>query len=285
MTKLLVIPNEKTDCFDLLKQCDGLILPIEDMSIHYSHYYTVTEACQLISQCKEMGKEVFVSLNKNIHQAELKRLDQVLASLPLKDITGLLFADVCFPAKQLDVPLVFAQEHFTTNYKTINYWKQYGVAYAYLSGELTMEELLTIIGQAEVKTMVPVFGYLPMTTTYRTLTQNYLEYTKQQRDGMLYYLESNDQYYPLYEQKQGSFLLSSHVLDLYQELPIFSQAACDYVVMNGTHFDGDFLSLVKLYANRLRDETEDQTERVKQLIGHPTDKGFLYKETVYRVIS
>ena len=101
-----------------------------------------------LNTLKEIDKDIFISLNKNLHNSDLKKVKEILINLNNYNIKGVLYYDVAilsiYNSLNLNYDLVWSQEHLTTNYSTINYWNNLGVNYTYLSSDITEEEIIDI---------------------------------------------------------------------------------------------------------------------------------------------
>ena len=128
---------------------------------------------------KMTSKKVFVSLNKNMHSKDLNFLKEILLELEKLNIEGILYYDVSVVnIKQelsLKKDLVWSAEHLVTNSLSINFWKDEGVNFAYLSSDITIEEIKKIKNETDVTLMMNIFGYVPIFTSYRHLIKNYLK--------------------------------------------------------------------------------------------------------------
>ena len=131
MKKAAIINSIKqaTDIKDLVS---AFIVPVEGLSSNYEVSFSIDD----IKKLKSLDKEIFVSINKNIHNSELEFLESVLLEIEALNITGIIFYDIGVlnikKRLSLKTPLVWAQEHLTTNYVTINYWQDKGCEYAVL---------------------------------------------------------------------------------------------------------------------------------------------------------
>ena len=67
-----VIVKSVKETKDLIKYVDAYILPVRDFSINYQNTFTIEE----IKEIQLLGKEVFVMVNKNIHNNELESLER-----------------------------------------------------------------------------------------------------------------------------------------------------------------------------------------------------------------
>ncbi len=267
---------------------DGFIIGIKDLTVNFSGVYEIEEVVEMIQKLKEEQKEVFVALNKNMHEEDLKYLEDTMKTLDSLDITGILYYDIALVTikmeNQLKTPLVWAQEHLTTNYMTCNYWHQFGADYAYLSGEITMDEIIEIKENTEVKVMVPIFGRLPMFVSKRHLVENYLHYFHINTNTKNFQIEKEGKRYPIMDNKQGTVVFSSYYLNGLSESLVLKKHGIDYFYLNFDGIKKEWISTIMKNYVEADDENKGEYEKaIDELLEGNTDKGFLYKETVYKV--
>ena len=261
MKKAAIINSIKqaTDIKDLVS---AFIVPVEGLSSNYEVSFSIDD----IKKLKSLDKEIFVSINKNIHNSELEFLESVLLEIEALNITGIIFYDIGVlnikKRLSLKTPLVWAQEHLTTNYVTINYWQDKGCEYAYLSSEITKEEMDEIREKTSSKLFVLVFGHIPMFTSRRHLIDNYKNYFSLDSSKGRNTLHKEDKKYPIIDKKEGTSVFSDYILNATD----LDFSSFDYTVYNSYLIDdNDFLSVLK----------------GKNVF--PYEHGFLYQETIYKV--
>ncbi|MBR3199595.1 MAG: U32 family peptidase [Bacilli bacterium] len=260
MNKISVIIKSIAEAKDIKDMVDAYLIPIEDLSINYQKTFTIEE----IEEIKKLKKEVFVFINKNIHNNELEKLEETLKNIEKLNINGIIFYDISLielkKELNLKTDLVWHQEHLTTNYVAANYYYDKGVKYTYLSSELTKREIEEIKEKYKGKTFVNVFGYLPMFTSRRRLVNNYVDTFNLKEKGNRIYKE--EKYYYIDDNKKGTTVYSDYILNVKEEIK------ADYIVFNSNMIDEDtFKEILKDYKNnKLEKET-----------------GFLFKETIYKV--
>lgn len=277
MTKILIMPSN-TNIENTYDDTDGYIFGLSKWSVNMPLDITLDELKQIREKMKE--KELFIALNKNIYSSELEDLRQILKQLDELNLSGILYADTCFinlkKELNLKTPLVWSQEHLTTNYATINFWNQYGVDYTYLSPEITLEEIKEIRKNTNVKLMVPIFGYLPMFTSKRHIVKNYLNHFHLEDNSKINYIEKENKTYPIVDNKQGTVAYTSHILNGFEE---YLELDIDYVTLNSFDIEEEkFLKVLKIYKEKDILKKEEMNNLFPNI-----DKGFLYKETIYRV--
>ena len=251
---------------DLVPYVDAYLLPVDNYSINYPNTFSIED----IKTIKQLGKEVFVIINKNIHNNELEGLRTLLLSVDKLNIEGIIFYDLAIlnlkNKLNLKTDLVWGQEHLTNNYGTVNYYYEKGVNYAYLSSELNKEEIEEVIKNSKAKLFLTVFGYVPMFTSRRHLVKNYLDYFKLKDKGEDKTINKEGKTYPIYDTKNGTTVYSSYVLNT-----LDVNFNVDYYVFNSYLInENDFKHTIINFKNNAE-------------IKFPFEHGFLYKETIYKV--
>lgn len=266
--KTVAIINSFNQANDIKDLVDAFILPIKDYSINFESTFTLAE----VDAFKQLGKEVFLAFNKNIHNSELDDLKNKLIAADKLDINGIIYYDVSLVKLKeklgLKTDLVWSQEHMVTNYGTINYWYEKGVNYAYLSSEITKEEITEIKENSKSKLFMNVFGYIPMFTSRRHLVNNYIEYFDLEDSGEKKTIYKEEKHYPINDGTHGTTVYSDYVLNVLDE--DFSNI--DYLVFNSLLIDDEsFKEVLYNFKNNIVEYK------------FPFNHGFLYNETVYRV--
>lgn len=253
------------------------------MSVNFLVTVDLEYIRNLYLKLKAKGKQLFIALNKNFHNNELSGVQEIMKKLADIKINGILYYDVALVQikreNAIDIPLIWGAEHLTTNYATMNYWHQFGVDFVYVSGEITKKEILEIRNHTKMKMIVPLFGHLPMFVSERHEIKNYLTHFHLNNQSSIYYMEKEGKRYPVIDNKEGTFVYSSFILNGYQEYLEFKNAGIDYALLNENFIErGIFLKVLDIFQNENGSDVE-----IDELCNHQTDKGFLYKETVYQV--
>lgn len=282
MTKLIVIPSDMQMIYDLVDKVDGYIIGINDMSVNLPCYFSLEQAIDLITYLNDKNKDIFISLNKNMVNEDIPLLEETIIKLDKYHLTGIMYYDIAIVnlKNKLNIKndLVWAQEHMTTNYNTINYWYNEQVKYTYLSSEITKNEIIKIKKNTKAKLLVNVFGYLPIFTSSRHLIDNYLTHFKIKNNHKIKYMFKEDKTYPIIDNKNGTVVYSNYVLnglDEYVELDI------DYAILNSFLID-DFSKILALFLKANKNNKEEIKEEINKIIEN-SDEGFFIKETIYKV--
>lgn len=285
--KTIVIPNQIEMMWECLLKVDGILLGINHLSVNLP-FYIELEDLKEFTKIKQQGKLLFIMLNKNMHNHDLESLKKTLVELEKYPIDGVFFYDISIVnlAQKLNLsyPLIWSQEHLTTNPATCNFWQKNGVSGAYLSNEITLEEIKNIRQGTSISLFVNLFGYLPMFHSKRHLVKNYLETFHISAIEESYFLEKEGKQYPIIDDELGTTVYSSSILNALPEYFEFQKIGIDYVILNSFQIEkNQFLNILMLLNQMTEENKQKIFEQVNQLCFNHTDKGFLYKETVYKV--
>lgn len=95
-----------------------------------------------------------------------------------KRFRGIIFEDlgVYQIFKDTNIPLIWFQNHFATNYNSINFYLDHGCESAIISNELTGNEVKDILNKANKPLVFNVMGKNNIMYSRRTLLSNYNKY-------------------------------------------------------------------------------------------------------------
>lgn len=258
--------------------CDGVIIGIKDLSVNMPAYFNLED----ISKIK--NKEIFVCLNKNMHNTDLNLLEETLNKLNNYNIKGVIFYDAAIPniCKRLNVnyDLVWNQEHMTNNYYTINFWHQNNARYTWVSNDITLRELKEIKENTSSLLMVTLFGYIPMFASKRNLIKNYLKTFNLKDESKINYIEKENKTYPIIDDDKGTFVYTNFILNGLKEK---LELNYDYIILNSFLIDDDkFVKVVDIF-NTVNIDNLDTKEKELNDMFKNLGKGFFYEETIYKV--
>ena len=143
--KLLGVIRDDNYVDYLNEGLDGMILPLENFSVDYFKYYSISD---IKEYKKSTDKLLYVVINKMIFNNELDNLLKVLKDLESIEVDGVFFYDLAVlnlvRENSLNLNLIYNGTHMVTNSDTINLYYELGVKGAYLSNEITKEEIFSI---------------------------------------------------------------------------------------------------------------------------------------------
>ena len=283
--KLLVGLNKK-GILDYLDYTNSFIIGLKDFSINYQEY-SIDEIKDLLREYPNI--ELFISLNKNIFNSDLKLLEERLIELSKLNIKGVLFYDLSILSlvkkNSLNIPLVWAAEHMTTNYNTCNYYLDKGCEYVYLSSEITVEEIKEINEKSDIKLISFFFGYPDVSFSKRKLLTNYFLHNNLNKEKD-WYIITSDEYnkYFIKESNLGTRILYGKVMN--GILPFNDLInTVDYGIINEELMDHDvFMKGLSVYKDLLDKKitVEIANQKIIDLV-NSDDTLFYYRKTIYKV--
>ena len=269
--KLLTLPSSIDEINKTKELVDGFIIGIKDMCVNTNF---CIDDLSILNELKD--KDIFICLNKNMHNGDLRRVEELLLELNNYSIKGVLFYDIgvlnIYNRLDLNYDLVWSQEHLTTNYNTINYWNSKGAKYTMLSSDITYEEINEITNNSKSKLIVQLFGYLPMFVSKRHIVRNYL--------NQFNYMEKEGNTYPIVDDKVGTHVYSSHILN---GIEFVNKLNVEYILLNSFDIETDkFIRVIEMFSSVTDSNLSDYKERINSMFSN-TNLGFLETKTIYRV--
>lgn len=284
--KIMIMPNSLNMLKNNLGKYNAVMIGLENLSINMPRYFSYEQFIDMYNFCKENSIEVFVALNKNMHNKDLMNLKEMMFKLDELDIAGIMYYDIAAVNIKLEnnlkTPLVWGQEHLTTNPITSNFWNSFGSKYTLVSNEITKEEILEMKKNSLSKLIVTVFGYLPMFVSERHLVKNYLKTFDLEDNSEINYIENGGNVYPIIDNELGTIAYSTHVLNGINEVLEFKESNIDYILLNPFLIEDEkFEMILTLFNNVNKENVEEYSKKIDENFN--CDNGFLNKETIYKV--
>ncbi len=269
MSKIIVSANSQEHLINLLnKNIDGVIISIAKLSVNDSFYLAVED----IKKIDFKGKEVFVSINKLMHNSDIDYLRKVmleLKTLPFK----ILFYDMAVYniAKEYNMvdSLVIYQDHLNASSLSNKFYHNLGIGGSYITQDITGDELLEIKKHSGMNIMFMIYGYSPIFYSRRYLITNYLKYLGKKKKNAAYSIVSDTGVtYPIEEETYGTTVYTEKIISLINYLDKLKDI--DYLVMR---------------SNKISDKEFNLA--VDKVINHESDPdsyiGFFNTKTIYKV--
>ena len=277
--KLLSLPSSIDEINKTKNLVDGFIIGIKDMCVNTNF---CIEDLSILNDLTD--KDIFISINKNMHNGDLPRVESILLELNNYPIKGVLFYDIgvlnIYNRLKLNYDLVWAQEHLTTNYNTINYWYNHGSKYTLVSSDITYEEITEITKNSKSKLIVQLFGYLPMFVSKRHIVRNYLNQFDLSDMSNVNYMVKEGNTYPIIDDNVGTHVYSSHILN---GIGYANRIDCEYILLNSFNIGTDnFMKVIEMFKNVNESNSNEYEEKINNMFNN-TNLGFLDTKTIYRV--
>ena len=281
--KILIEPSTKEEIYGNIT--DGIILSLEKYAVQSNVYFSLEE----IRKIKENNPniEIFVNINKNLSNDDIKPLEAILKELEQLNITGIFYYDLAvLKLKQelgLKTDLVWSQTHMVNNYKTCNYYHSKGVKYALLGKEITLEEIIEIIKNTTIIPMFEVVGLPSVAFSKRKLITNYYkDLNKEPKSKIVVREKVSNADYELQEDYNGTSFFLKDVVNATGIIKDLYEVNLQYIVLREYGIESIFRELIidtKKYIES-NCQNNDYVEKYKSL-GDNTN--FFFKKTIYQV--
>lgn len=142
------------------------------------------EGCHFAHQ---LGKKVYLTLNIVFHNQDIEKVEQYISEVVETGIDAFIVSDPFIISyiknnyPQVEVHL--STQNSTTNYKTIEYFKNEGIDRVVLARELSKEEIKEIIEKTAVDTEVFIHGAMCTCFSGRCALSNYVTNRDANRGG------------------------------------------------------------------------------------------------------
>ncbi|MBP1931239.1 peptidase U32 family protein [Ammoniphilus resinae] len=249
---------------------------------------------------RHFDKKVYVSVNTLFHPDLVEELASYLGQLQELSVHAIIFGDpaVLMAARENapTIPLHWSTETTSTSYRTVNYWGKKGASRAILARELSFEEVIGVKQNTTHEVQVQIHGMTCIFHSKRSLVSNYMDHRKDGRelDLPLYIKEDNrdDANYPIFQDEQGTHVMSAEDICMIEQLPTFIQHGFDALKIDGILKSAEYNeTVVSVYRRAIDDLMEDPNrgvdsawmEEIKRIQPEtrPLGTGFYFKEQVY----
>lgn len=307
MVELLVTPKSITHMETLIeKGADAFVIGEQKFGLRLPGEFNREMMKKAVEIAHDNNKKVYAAVNGLFHNYHLDALEDYINFLHVIKVDRIIFGDpavVMFVKKQSNpIPLHWDAEALVTNYFQCNYWGKKGASRAVLARELSLDEIINIKKNANVEIEVQVHGMTCMFQSKRMLLGNYYTFQDRQmkikrneaQHDLLLYDEERDNKYPVFEDYNGTHIMSPNDICLIEELEPFFEAGIDSFKIDGVLQSEDYINVVTEQYREAIDlyyEDPEAYEDEKFMLvdpieeiqpeHRPFDEGFLYKQTVY----
>lgn len=277
MSKILGMMNT-LDIEKTYPYLDGYIFGLKDFSINFLHTFSLDELEKNLNKLKENNKQIYITINKNLHNKEIKMLKELLLKIDNMNIDGILYADNGFITLKeelnLKTKLIWYQEHLTTSYSSINTYYNFGIKSAVISNDITFHEIKEIIDNTKSELYYMAFGYLPMFVSERNQIKNYERYFNLKESTEYNYFINEGKKYPIIDNEIGTMAFSHNPICAYKEyLEIKNHLHA--IILSDLFIDEDtYLKVIETF----KKENDLDIDSLIETSSH-----FLYRDTIYKI--
>ncbi len=202
---------------------------------------TPQDIAEAVQVARQYGAKIYVSLNNLMTNDMLEGLPEYVKQLAECGVDAVEFGD---PAVLQTVRTVAPQlklhwnaEMTSTNYATANYWGTKGASRVVLARELNMDEITAMPSKLNIEAEVQVHGMTNIYHSKRRLVHSYMVSQGRPVDpdsnlGMsrgLFLIEAErpDEKFPIFEDINGTHIMSSDDICILEDLHLLMAAGVD----------------------------------------------------------
>lgn len=205
------------------------------------------------------GKKVYMAVNIVPHSKDFKNIQDYLRKLENIGIDAIIISDpgmlVIVKESIKNTQIHLAEQANIVNFATANFWYNEGVKRVTVSRELSCDEIGKLRAKTPLELDIEAYVHGAMVISYsaRPLLSNFIKDKDSNKNvnKETYRLEEQKrpgEYFPVYEDKRGTFLFNSKDLCMLEHLPQMIKSGITSLKIEGKMKDSDYISkVVKAY--------------------------------------
>jgi len=212
---------------------DAVYLADKEYSLrNFSGNFTHDELDRAVKFAHEKGVKVYVACNIYSRNSEQDNIENYLKFLGEIKPDAVIVADpgIIMEAKNIipNIPLHLSTQANTTNYKSILFWKNFGVKRINAARELSLKEIKEFGRVSDMEIEAFVHGAMCISYSGRCLLSSFMT-SRDSNHGMCahpcrwkYHLVEElrpGEYMPVYEDDKGSYIMNSKDLCMIEHIP------------------------------------------------------------------
>jgi len=237
-----------------------------------------------LDQIIDSKKEIYLLINKVIHEEDLLLLRKLLELAKEKEVSGIVVSDITaiIIAEELGIEdrIIYQPGTMNTNSFDNEYFFKKGIKGITLSKEITLEEIQKFFLNKKIELSIIGHGYLDMFYSKRKLLTNYFIYKGIDRKNIVdnydFRLKEeirSESNYPILEDRFGTHIFRDKALESFMEFEILSQNINDFFLERIFIDDEEYYQALASYQNL------KQAKAFLNKYGNHYNKGFYYLYT------
>lgn len=285
---------------------DALLIGDDRFGMRLAGHFSLEDTVAVVAMAHTRGCKIYAGLGGLMPNHLLEELPAYVKAIAEAGVDGIEFGD---PAVLMTVKreapgmnLHWNAEMTSTNYATANYWGSKGASRVVLARELNMDEMTEMVPLLEVEAQVQVHGMTNIYHSKRKLVESYMSHQGRPSEGgslgkerglFLIEAERQNEKFPIYEDENGTHIMSSDDICILEDLHVLMQAGVDSFKIEGLFKSIAYnVAVVKAYRHAIDLYMADPDayafrEEWLNPIKHLQDPerelsfGFFYKEQVF----
>jgi len=263
--------------------------------------FTIPQMKEGIDFAHKRGVKVYVTVNIFPRYDDLERLSEYFIDLKQLGANAIIISDpgILAMAKKLvpNIPLHLSTQANTTNWLSVQFWKDQGVSRINLARELSFSEIEYIKKKTDMEIEIFIHGAMCISYSGRCLLSNYLTHRYSNRGECSqpcrwrYFLMEEKRpgmYFPVFEDDHGSYILSSKDLCLIEHIPRLIEAGIDSLKIEGRMKGISYVgNVVRIYRQAIDeylikpdefDLSKARLEELKKVSNRDYTTGFFFED-------
>ena len=266
-----------------------------------SKNFSMEEIEEGINYAHERGKRVYITLNIVPHNDDLQGLEEYVTKLHEIKTDAVIVSDpgmysiIRRTAPDLEIHL--STQASVTNYETIMFWYELGIRRIVLARELSFEEIIEMVEKLpkdlEIETFV--HGAMCMSYSGRCLISNYMTGRDANRGDCAHACRYKyslveekrpGEYFPVYEDEDGTFIMNSKDLCMIEHIPELIHAGIKSFKIEGrvksSYYVGTVIRSYRMAIDEYYKDPENYKydekwlKEIKKASHRPFTKGFFF---------
>lgn len=265
--------------------CDGFIIHSSEFSCYNGDTFEIDELKSNLELIKKTGKKAILNIDRIIMEDDLDDLVKYLNEV--KDMFDLyLYSDMAiygyFNNLGMKDKLVYMPKTLVASKYELSRYYELGVN-VILANELSFDEIKDISESYNIS--FEVFGYHQMFYSKRNLISLYKEYfnidEELKNKKLTLKEEIRDEFYPIYESKNGTFIYTDYLYCFFKEL-VEIKDKLNIIKINGIFLDDEkYQKVVNIYSSLLKDDGDiESLYQELENVCPNISKGFLLNKSV-----
>ncbi|QQZ58703.1 U32 family peptidase [Paenibacillus sonchi] len=225
---------------------DALLIGDDRFGMRLAGHFSLEDTAKVVKLAHEQGRKVYAGLGGLMPNRLLDELPAYVQAIGELGVDGIEFGDpAVLAAVKREAPLLklhWNAEMTSTNYATANYWGRKGASRVVLARELNMDEMTEMVPLLEVEAQVQVHGMTNIYHSKRKLVASYMSHQGRPSDGgslgkerglFLIEAERPNEKFPIYEDENGTHIMSSDDICILEDLHFLLKAGVHSLKIEG----------------------------------------------------
>ena len=194
--------------------------------------FTLEELQEAVKFVHDHYNKIYITVNMIPHNDDLVGLAEYLHQLADLNVDALIVSDPgiigILQEEGIKIPIHLSTQANAVNWASIRFWEKQGIERVILARELSRREIIEIRGKTDIELEMFIHGSMCISYSGRCLLSNYMAGRDANRGKCAhscrwkYHLVEEKrpgEYYPIYEDDQGSYIMNSKDLCLIEYIP------------------------------------------------------------------